>query len=244
MNKKQTLITTFALVLLLYISSIPVVSASIQADYYQNLKINTPYTYDVTKFDSVLKWWGLDYTNKGDAKVSSGDKLIIEIIGFSSKHAKDFSPFPDPAPYINIIFEGNTTFSNVANAEAAFVLAIGFNYFSSGFLIPINKLDDVKTWASTNAYGFVNGTVDVDETLSTIEFKYEADNDSQNTTLVYDKTTGFLRQYVGENLYGPDIELNLSSPLEGIPGFPVISIIGFVSVITIVYALKAKKRLK
>ena len=77
-----------------------------------------------------------------------------------------------------------------------------------------------------------------------IEFEYRADNGSQNTTLVYDKTTGLLRQYVGENLYGPDIELNLSTPLEGIPGFPVASIIGLVCIITVVYALKTRKRLK
>ena len=36
------------------------------------------YTYEVVEFDSVLKWWGLDYTNKGDAKANPGDEISIE----------------------------------------------------------------------------------------------------------------------------------------------------------------------
>jgi hypothetical protein len=244
MNKKQFLFIAVISFLTISSASIPYVVATIQADYYQDLELNSLYTYEVVEFDSVLKWWGLDYTNKGDAKINPGDEILIEIIGFSSKHSNDFSPFPDPAPYLNVIFESNTTFSNVANTEVAFVFAMGFNYFTSGFLIPINVLDDVKAWASENAFGFVNGTVTIEETLSTIEFKYEADNDSQNTTLIYDKTTGLLRQYIGENLYGPDIELNLITPLDGIPGFPIESIIGIICVITVIYAVKARKRVK
>ena len=78
MIKKQFLFIAFVSFLTISMTSIPFVLGTIQADYYQNLKINTPYTYDVAEFDSVLKWWGLDYTNKGDAKVSPGDEIIID----------------------------------------------------------------------------------------------------------------------------------------------------------------------
>jgi hypothetical protein len=267
MNKTiKIALTFFALSASIYgflFTIIPNGSANgfIPVEYSNELKLDQEYVYNVTKFDSTLYWWGLDWNYKGDVVTNPGGQVIVNFTGFYAKHPNDLSPFPAPAPYIDITFKKyqtgmlitNSTFFNISNAEASVALAFGYNAFLSGFLIPVDDINMLKTQAlAQNQSGFWEAKIYTQEYDNWIMFNFKKNDFSQNTTLIYDKTIGILVWAQVENNYGPDIFMTLvgydvkfPEPNPIIPGFPFIIIFSiFIITITAIFIFSKKSSIK
>jgi hypothetical protein len=196
-------------------------SINIPEKYSQELDINRTFIYNVIQFDSKFTWLNLSYSSRGDAITNPGGKIIVNFTGFyNDPSAFGASCFSNPIPYINITFMENltnvlvtnTTFHNVSNSEGGLSLAIGYNSFHSGFLIQINDMTNLRTLAEEQVSdtGFLPGDLNFNEYDYMVEFVFRQDNKNQNSTMIYDKTTGILVYSEVQSIFGPDLEIQLS----------------------------------
>jgi hypothetical protein len=257
LKKLSYLVITIVFIQLLYLGTTPFVKAQgyIPNPYYQNLDLNRSYIYNVTKFDSKFTWLNLSWGPRGDAITNPGGQIIVNFTGFHDDDPSAFgaSCFDNPIPYINISFMEkiadilvtNTTFYNVSNSEAGLSLAIGYNLFHSGFLIQINNLNNLKTLATEQVSdtGFLPGDFILKSYDYMVEFIFKQDNGNQNSTMIYDKTTGILVYSNVQSIFGPDLEIQLSDyelnfQITGpiITSFPIV-VIGAITVITLIIVL-------
>ena len=247
MNKKTTFLSIFALSLIfqgLFLVSTPNAKANqeIPEKYSQQLELDRSYIYNVSQFDSKFTWLDLNWVPRGDAITNTSGQIVVNFTGFYDDDplASGASCFNNPIPYINISFienitgmlVTNTTFYNVSNSEAGLSLAIGYNSFHSGFLIQINNLGNLTTLAAEQVLdsGFLPGEFIFKEYDYMIEFTFKQDNKNQNSTMIYDRTTGILVYSKVQSIFGPDFEIQLSDyelnfqktepPDETIPSFP------------------------
>ncbi|MBN1216943.1 MAG: hypothetical protein JXA99_16090, partial [Candidatus Lokiarchaeota archaeon] len=179
------------------------------------------YTYNISQFDSYFTWVDLDWVApvKGTAYTNPGGQIKITLMQIGEKDPNDYSVFSGPSPYIDISFlenQSNTliqnlTLTNIPNSEAAMNLALSYNSFLSGFLIPVNNLSQLKSQAAeqVSSSGYMPGTLNIEETNCSIKFDFRANDLSQNSTMLYDKWLGLLLWAKVENVYGPDLEINL-----------------------------------
>jgi hypothetical protein len=211
-NKKKILsiIGFLVLVQLLFQSSIPTVYAnsSIPTPYYQNLDINGTYIYNVTQFGSATGWYNFTQwpdSYEGDWETNPGGQISINFTGFYDKDPNDWGNiFGDPIPWLDIeilknnsgILTTNFTLSNRSNSEVARTLTLGFNYFQSGFLIPVQNLTQLKNIAinQSDPGGMFDilGEVKVEETYNFFYIGFEQVGGGQQTYMIYDRETGIL----------------------------------------------------
>ncbi len=169
----------------------------------QNFTFNLDLTfnYTVKEFGAPLKWFNLTCDFKGNAKTNITGIVSVNFTGKFDKDVNDNSIFDNPIPWINIKFiENNTgdlntnfTLSNISNSEAALNLHIGFNNFSSGFLIPAKNLTSLKENATREGSGNQsNGLLLIKETGLTIKFIFIEVGDENFSAITYDKFTGLL----------------------------------------------------
>ncbi len=265
--KKLTGVIVFiAFCQLLFLGTVPFVKAQgyIPDPYYQNLELNKSYIYNVTEFDSKFTWLDLNWAPKGDAITNPGGLIKVNFTGFYDDDPSAFgaSCFSNPIPYINITFMenitgvlvANTSFYNVSNSEAGLSLAIGYNLFHSGFLIQINNLSNLTTLAAAQVSdtGFLPGDFIFKNYDYMLEFIFKQDNGNQNSTMIYDKTTGILVYSNVQSVFGPDLEIQLSDyelnfqiTSPAIPSFPlmIIGIITITTLIIVLYNLIKNKKL-
>ncbi|MBA7545454.1 hypothetical protein ES705_37823 [subsurface metagenome] len=125
----------------------------------------------------------------------------MNFTGFYNKHPNDYNLFESPMGYMDVKFienrygnlVTNTTFYNVSNGEADSNLALGYNQFKSGFLIPINNITGLKEQAyAQNKSGFWEADVNVEETDNRITFNFQQKLGFQKTISTYDKISGLL----------------------------------------------------
>ena len=271
MNKKTTFLSIFALSLIfqgLFLVSIPNAEANqeIPEKYSQQLELDRTYIYNVSQFDSKFTWVDLNWVPRADAITNTSGQIVVNFTGFYDDDPLAFgvSCFNNPIPYINISFienitgmlVTNTTFYNVSNSEAGLSLAIGYNSFHSGFLIQINNLGNLTTLAAEQVLdsGYLPGEFIFKEYDYMIEFTFKQDNKNQNSTMIYDRTTGILVYSKVQSIFGPDFEIQLSDyelnfqktepPDETIPSFPFlllgITITGALILITWIVSKKLK----
>jgi len=177
-------------------------------NYYDNYE--KTYIYNVTFWGgedpAVIRWEGFDWgIVHGYVNSSAGGQIHVNYSGFYNKHIYDWSLFSGPMPYIDISFYENqngflvlnSTIMHFSTSEVSMIMGLGFNSFFAGFFIPIHNF----TWLIQQAYAqasgfFENATVSVDEYLNMIKFDFSISPGSlllsQNTSLIYDKTTGVL----------------------------------------------------
>lgn len=173
---------------------------NIPANYYQDLDLNSTYVYNVTQFGDDPAWWHYFAGFRGMWKTDPGGKIIINFTGFYNRDPRDWGDsFPNTnMPYYDIdIFNktgppANFMGSNISNSEASGVMALGYNGFQSGFLIPINNLTEIKVKALEQSVGASNGIVFVEETHNFLYISFEEDNENIKTYLIYDRWTGLL----------------------------------------------------
>ncbi len=217
--------------------------------------------YDLTQFDSYFSWVDLDWTVpvKGIAYTNSGGQIKINITNIEEKVPNDYSVFSGPLPYIDISFlenQSNTliqnlTLTNIPNSEAAMNLALSYNSFLSGFLIPVNNISQLKSQAieQVSSSGYMPGTLNIEETYCSIKFDFRANDLSQNSTMLYNKWLGLLVWAKVENVYGPDLEINLKEISirlikdDVIPGYEVTTLISiFLIGITCIASYQYRKK--
>ena len=249
-NTKKILYIVGSLIFvqILFQSHISTVKAnnSIPTPYYQDLDINGTYIYNVTEFDTKFTWLDLNWSPRGDAITNPGGQIVVNFTGFYDDDPLFLSAscFNNPIPYINITFMKNvtstlvtnTTFYNVSNSEACLSLAIGYKLVHSGFLIQVNNLENLTTLAAVqvSGTGFMQGDFIYEEYDYMVGFVFKQDNMNQNSTMIYDRTTGILVYSKVQSIFGPDLEIQLSGyelnfqktePVEpaepGIPSFPL-----------------------
>jgi len=250
-GKKLIILIVFPLLFSLTINSARA-NITIPVNYSQQLELNRTYIYNITQFDSKFTWLDLNWVPRGDAITNSGGQIVVNFTGFYEDDALALSAscFNNPIPYINISFienisgmlVTNTTFYNVSNSEAGLSLAIGYNSFHSGFLIQINNLVNLTTLAAGQVLdtGFLPGEFIFKEYDYIVEFTFKQDNKNQNSTMIYDRTTGILVYSKVQSIFGPDLEIQLSGyelnfqkTEQGIPSFPLF-LLGAISAITLI----------
>jgi hypothetical protein len=179
-------------------------NGQIPQDYHQNLNLNGTFVYNVTDFGTDPLWWWI-FENRNYTETNPGGQIVINFTGFYPRHPFDPGDvFPDEMPYMNIDIYNNTgsglilnfTQNNISNKEISWALALGFNDFQSGFLIPTNNLTEVKQFAIQEADpdGMFDrpGDVVVETTHNFFHVGFNSDDKALNVSLVYEKNTGIL----------------------------------------------------
>ena len=250
-NRTKTLILGILILQsMLFLTSIGL-AADIPEEYSSSINLNQDYVYDVEEFEKGFVWANLDFTadTKGQVSCEKGGTIVVQVSKFDSKAVSDYSPsaFPSPAPYIDIIFkdaEGDETFSleGVANAEAAMNLALSYNAFLSGFVIPINSLSELKdaAEAQVSSDGFMPGELTVEDGMSNVKFTFEQESGAQTSEMWYDKNSGILTHAEVDNDYGPDLTISLQG--STIPGYSPLILLGIVSSVAIIIAYKKLRK--
>lgn len=232
LKKIAYIIVSLILLQFLFIFSAPTVRAdtSVPDNFNQNLDLNRIYIYNVTAFNTTkpLEWVDVDWMapTKGFVNVTPGGQMKINLTGFYEKDPNDFfNVFESPMPYMNIeflenrsgILFTNTTLYNVSNGEAAQNLLLGYNYFKSGFLIPISDFNNLTQLAyAQDEPPFMNATVSVIETSKTISFDFKQKTFlQQKTHCIYDKASGLLI-YTNTSFGNYTLEMTLIN----LPSFP------------------------
>lgn len=206
MKKKSILLgilCSFFIMQGIFAITIPTAKAdvTIPPNFYSELDTDSLYVYNVTKFGGDLSWLGFDWVSKYNTTTNSGGQISVNFTDFYDKDPGDmFNAFESPMAYMDIEFienqagvlTSNHTFYNVSNGEAAFNLALGYNAFQSGFLIPNDNLTYLKDLAIAQDSGYMPGDIDVEESSNFISFDFKQDSKFQNTTLVYEKKSGLL----------------------------------------------------
>ena len=206
MKKKSIalgLLCSFFIIQGIFIVSIPNVKAdvTIPPNFYSELDTDSVYIYNVTKFGGDLSWFGFDRVSKYNTTTNAAGQISVNFTGFYDKDLNDsYNAFGSPMPYMDVEFienqagvlNSNHTFYNVSNGEAAFNMALGYNSFQSGFLIPNDNLTYLKELALAQDSGYMPGDINVEESSNFISFDFKQDLKFQNTTLVYEKKSGVL----------------------------------------------------
>ncbi|MHA1824025.1 MAG: hypothetical protein ACTSXM_09240 [Promethearchaeota archaeon] len=205
MKKKSILLgilCSFFIMQGIFIITIPTVKAdvTIPPNFYSELDTDSLYVYNVTKFGGDLNWFGFEMA-KYNTTTNAGGQISVNFTDFYDKDPLDmYNAFGSPMPYMDVEFienqagvlNSNHTFYNVSNGETAFSMALGYNSFKSGFLIPIDNLTNLKELALAQDSGYMPGDIDVEESSNFISFDFKQDSKFQNTTLVYEKNSGLL----------------------------------------------------
>ncbi|MHA1982299.1 MAG: hypothetical protein ACTSXN_14555 [Promethearchaeota archaeon] len=205
MKKKSILLgilCSFFIMQGIFIITIPTVKAdvTIPPNFYSELDTDSLYVYNVTKFGGDLNWFGFEMA-KYNTTTNAGGQISVNFTDFYDKDPLDmYNAFGSPMPYMDVEFienqagvlNSNHTFYNVSNGETAFSMALGYNSFKSGFLIPIDNLTYLKELALAQDSGYMPGDIDVEESSNFISFDFKQDSKFQNTTLVYEKNSGLL----------------------------------------------------
>lgn len=163
--------------------------------------LDTTFNYTIKEFGESISWFNLTNDFKGYANTNATGIINVNFTGKYEKDVNDNSIFNNPIPWINITFIENTTgvliinntLYNVSNSEVALNLHIGFNNFSSGFLIPTDNLTRIKEKAILEGSGEnVDGFLRIEETGLTIKFIFIETGGVNFSATTYDKRTGLL----------------------------------------------------
>ncbi|MHA1723920.1 MAG: hypothetical protein ACTSXH_03650 [Promethearchaeota archaeon] len=216
MDGKRKILIGLTLVNLIIIQAIGIfnhamtVKADPNNDNYNHASWEDSYVYDVIYWGgeepAVIRWEGFDWgTCHGYANSSNGGKIVVNYTAFYDKHPNDWGLFESPLPYLNISFYEkigenlilNSTFNNFSTSETGMIMGLGFNQFLAGFFIPVHNFTWLTQQARAQDSGlYSNSEVYVEEYLTMIRFDFLLGDDpillSQNTSLIYDKTTGVL----------------------------------------------------
>lgn len=257
MKKKVPLvIISFFLFQLIFSTFMILIKAEgeIPSNYNQNLDLDQVYIYKISAFNisEHLEWADLDWTasSKGFANTTPGGQIKVKFTGFYEKNPSDFfNIFENPIPYMDIefvinqsgILTSNVTFYNISDGETAQNLLLGYNKFKSGFLIPIDSFSNLTQQAyAQDEPPFMNATVIVQETSTTISFEFKQKTFFQQKTICnYDKVTGLLT-YTNTTFGNYFLEMtlinlpDLESDSLSIPSFQIFIVLISISIFSII----------
>ncbi|MHA1733306.1 MAG: hypothetical protein ACTSU5_15270 [Promethearchaeota archaeon] len=204
---------------------------------YQNRQLD----YEITASTGVVEWAQFNWLapSRGIVTLKESWRISVNFTGFYKPDANDWSKSsyyaPDgnlSIPYIGISvpklengkFVQNFTLSNVSNTEAAFVLNLGYSGCNTGFLSSTNWTH-VKSIgeevSSDTSFTPANFTYTDKDGKITLDFAQKS-GAKQNTTLVYEKSTGILLEAVTEikinTLYSLSVKLIQGTDIPGYAG--------------------------
>jgi len=265
MNNKKLYFGFFVTMLIFCTFNLSVTSSPLTPDNFNDqLDFSEIYVYNVTSFNTSksLEWRELNWLAppRGFANTTPGGQILVNFTGFYDKDPYDyFNLFESPTPYMNIEFKKNiqdvlvtnTTFYNISNGEADMNLAIGYNYFKSGFLIPNNNFTFLKQQAYIqDEPPWMNATVIVEETQNNISFDFrQKEGLLQRTKSIYDKISGLLI-YTNTSFGNYTLEMTLSNlptlntEPQIIPSYSPIITFATLSITAILLILNIKKKQK
>ena len=267
MTKKNIFLGIFTSILVfqtILFALAPIIKAdtTIPQNFCGELDFNDIYVYNISSFNTSkpLEWRELDWVAppRGFANTTPGGQILINFTGFYDKDPNDFfNLFDNPTPYMNIEFKENrlgvlvtnATFYNISNGEADMNLAIGYNKFKSGFLIPVNNFTYLKQQAyAQDEPPWMNATVIIEETQNKISFEFRQTGGLlQRTKSIYDKLSGLL-VYTNTSFGNYTLEMTLTNlpdlNIPIIPAYPTLIIFTTLSITTIILILNAKRKTK
>jgi hypothetical protein len=254
--KKTSIIIGLVISLLVIPSTLTIfMASSVKADTYSSdFDMNKKYIYDVNKWDQELQWY---YTSdQGYVNSSAGGQIRVKFTGFFEFETPSWenNTFENPLPFINISFYErkddtlhlNRTMVNESSAEAANVMALGYNEFDAGFLIPTDNFTRLQnrveaqnesgTW-ELSSYGC--------ELLSeSVKIYFKQASGSQNTTLYYDKITGTLLKANVQSAFGPDFKIELNKEQQNISAYPIFILAGVSGITILISIFITRKKFK
>jgi len=264
MNNKKLYFGFFVAMLVFCTFNLSVTSSPLTPDNFNDqLNLDEIYIYNVTSFNTSkpLEWKELDFiTPRGFVNTTPGGQILVNFTGFYDKDPNDiFNLFESPIPYMNIEFKEdqlgvlftNTTFYNISNGEVDMNLALGYNSFKSGFLIPNNDYTFLKQQAyAQDEPPWMNATVIVEEIQNNISFDFrQKEGLVQRTKSIYDKISGLLI-YTNTSFGNYTLEMTLTNlptlnaETQIIPSYTPIVTFGTLSITVILLILNTKKKQK
>jgi len=196
--------------------------SSIPSGYNPNLNLTKNYIYNVSQWSGYNNWTLYNGTNLGAAKSNNGGQIIFNFSQFGEAHPNDNNDIhyvgsgfwwdpSDQVPYINVTlkekvspsFSTNSTFLNVTNSNVAHILGLGYNRFRSGFIIPVDDLNNLKDKARAQNETDWEAEILAKEYTEYVKFQFCQQSGAQNITLIYNKTSGLLVQAQVERIGMP-----------------------------------------
>ena len=235
---------------------------TVKADTYSSdLDMNKEYTYNFTQWDSKLNWL-VNGTSKANITSNAGGQIRVNFTGVYNYEGFDagWNPniFENPVPFINISFFEkeestltlNHTFTNISSAEAANTMAIGYYKFDFGFLIPTDNFSRLNDRVLAQNVSYLVGTHKMEIFQKEIRISFKQESGGQNTTLIYDKSTGILAAANVKNSFVPDIEFQLNGYTielknrESILAYPIFILAGVSGITILISIFITRKKFK
>ena len=192
-------------------------SASIPANYSQDIDLDGVYVYNVTSFGGPSSWYNFSsWLPTGVWEPKAGGQIKINFTGFYDKDPNNWGDaFDDPIPWMDIEIMKNESgklvenfkLTNKSNTEVSYNLILGYNDFQPGILFPIDNLTNIKKLAIDQASeGYYPGHSIVEETYNLLYVRFE-DTGGLKTKMIYDRWTGLL-VWANSSLGGYNLEIN------------------------------------
>ena len=234
-------------------------------DYSEEEQIQL--VYDILEWEegslgTGIEWsYGFPAIYKGNFSSNVGGKIEVLITGYHEKNATygawenlDNISYGDISIFRKIegIYKLNFTLSNISMNEMGNILVYGFFGWDPAFNISTNWGKNAE-WALSKAdtgFSEVNVSITTNSSIVVYDFK-QMDNLEQKTTLIYNKTNGFLLEAITSvGLYNSHIRLQGYTPTQQtlgpnpqIPGYSLYSIlVSILFGIFVTYQKRSRKK--
>ena len=184
-------------------------TATIPNYFSQDLDLDAIYVYNVSQFGGDTAWFNRTMwpnpSYESDWRTDPGGQIILNFTDFydfdtTTQYNDRFTDrkmaFMDLEIYEKGQSIANFTQTNTSNSEIAYAMALNFDDFNSGFLLPTDNWSAIKenaTLAATTGYIFADLTIDDTYNYLFLSFhQYGSAFGNQKTELKYDKNTGLL----------------------------------------------------
>ncbi len=185
-------------------------TATIPNYFSQDLDLDAIYVYNVSQFGGDTAWYNRsqDWMNsyEGDWRTDPDGQIIINFTDFydydtatqwSDRFTDRKMAFMDMEIYERSESIANFTQLNTSNSEIANAMALNFDDFNSGFLLPTDNWSAIKENATLAATaGFLFADLTIDDTYNYLFLSFQQYDGwggiNQKTELKYDKHNGLL----------------------------------------------------
>ena len=185
-------------------------TATIPNYFSQDLDLDAIYVYNVSQFGGDTAWHNRsqDWENsdEGDWRTDPDGQIVINFTDFydydtiaqwSDRFTDRKMAFMDMEIYEKGKSIANFTQLNTSNSEIANAMALNFDDFNSGFLLPSDNWSAIKENATLAAKtGFIFADLTIDDTYNYLFLSFQQYDGlggiNQKTELKYDKHSGLL----------------------------------------------------
>lgn len=195
-NKINSIIIGLLIFLPILLAILPI--NQVQAAYSDAIQANMKYNWKIENVtDEVVTFTDVSYIPKGNWKAYTGNYISYSVTSVAEEITGSFSI-------------GNLTVT-ATDADIAVSLTLSIGTWYPGLISDTNWTQQSQ-YATNNATGFFDGDLTYTLGSQTATFKYlqNTSNGNQNTTLIYNRTTGILLEGYGEYYFGSHVYIGLS----------------------------------